>query len=140
VNRGPDHGDGGSGRRARGSAALPMLALVTVAVMLATLLVDTGHYLAARAQAATAADAAALAAAPLTFGPLGTATSPREEAAHYAAANGARLVTCACAADPTWAARQVTVQVEKTVDLLLLGTRTVHASATAEFAPVELRE
>jgi hypothetical protein len=28
----------------------------------------------------------------------------------------------------------------RTVDLLLLGSRTVHASATAEFAPVELRE
>jgi uncharacterized membrane protein len=115
-----------------------MLALVAVAVMLATLLVDTGHYLAARAQAATAADAAALAAAPLTFGPHGTATSPREEAAHYAAVNGARLVTCDCPVDPTWAPRQVTVQVEKPVDLLLLGSRTVHASATAEFAPVEL--
>ncbi len=137
VEQQGSHGKEG-GWRERGAAALPMLALVAVAVILAALLVDAGHYLAARAQAATAADAAALAAAPLTFTPSSSAATPRDEAARFAAANGARLVSCDCAVDHTWAARRVTVRVEKPVDLMLLGSRVVQASATAEFAPVDL--
>ncbi len=122
----------------RGSAALPMLAVILVTVLLAAMVVDVGHYLAARAQAATAADAAALAAAPLTFAAFGSVASPREEAARYATENGANLVTCQCRADHTWAARTVEVVVERPVDLLLVGDRTVRARAAAEFTPVDL--
>ncbi len=125
-------------RRERGAAALPMLALIGVVVVLAALVVDAGYYLAARAQASTAADAAALAAAPLTFAPFGSTGSPREEAARYASANGAELVTCDCRTDRTWATRRVTVVVERPVDLLLLGDRTVQAKGSAEFTPVDL--
>jgi hypothetical protein len=97
-----------------------------------------GQFLATRSQAQAAADAAALAAAPLTFRPFGSAGGPGEEAARLAAANGARLVRCDCPIDRSFAVRVVEVEVTREVPVLVLGNRRVRAVAAAEFTPVEL--
>ena len=115
-------------------------ATVAVVVMLAVILGDVGLYLRARAVASTAADAAALAAAPVTFAPFGAVGSPADEAARFAAANGSSLVSCECAVDRTWAPRIVRVVVAAPVDLTLFGHRDVAASSRAEFRPTGLAD
>jgi nucleotide-binding universal stress UspA family protein len=107
-------------------------------VLLAILVADVGGFLAARQQAAAAADAAALAAAPVTFRPFGATGSPTREAARFAAANGASLVWCRCAVDRTWEAREVEVLVQRSVDLVLLGSRRITVRSRAEFVPTKL--
>ncbi|MGH9168114.1 MAG: Rv3654c family TadE-like protein [Acidimicrobiia bacterium] len=121
-----------------GSASVVMLALAMVMVLLGAALGAVGQYLAARLQAATAADAAALAAAPVSFAPFGAEGGPAEEAALFAAANHARLLSCRCPLDRTWAARTVEVEVEAPVDLLLFGPAKVRARSRAEFVPTRL--
>jgi len=91
-----------------------------------------------RVEAVAAADAAALAAAPVTFLPFGAAGTPAEEAARFATANGARLVSCACALDPSWKPRAVTVQVAREASLWPAGSVTVTATGRAEFLPALL--
>jgi len=120
---------------AQGSASLLGVALTMVAVVLGVLIADIGVLLRARSEAATAADAAALAAAPLTF--HGSGASPGEQAARYAAINGATLLSCACRVDPTWATRTVTVVVAISVDPLLTGPVEVAVSSRAEFVPTD---
>lgn len=119
----------------RGAASLPLVGVIAVIVVLTLGVVDVGTYLAARARAVAAADAAALAAAPVTFRPFGAAGSPAAEAARFASANGARLVTCRCPVDRTLGRREVEVSVVVSVELLLLGAHRVRASGRAEFAP-----
>ena len=114
---------------------MPMLAVVGLLVVLSFGVVDVGRYLAASSRAATAADAAALAAAPVTFRPFGARGSPVAEAARLASANGTRLVWCACSVDPGFATREVEVVVTARVDLVLFGSRRVRASSRAEFNP-----
>ena len=117
------------------------LVLLGGAVVVALVLVAVGsvaQVLATYLQAAAAADAAALAAAPVTFRPFGAGGTASEEAARFAAANGARLVACRCAPDASWEPRTVAVTVAKTVDLAAFGTRTVRASSRAEFVPAQL--
>ncbi len=111
-----------------------LIALVAVLVMVAGGLAGVGRLVAAHVQATTAADSAALAAAPLTF--LGG--DPDTEAAAYAARNGFRLVRCGCGYDPSFESRVVTVEVVAQVDLGLLGRHQVRARATAEFDPMDL--
>ena len=94
--------------------------------------------LAARAALTTAADAAALAAAPVTFSGFGSAGTPYEEAMRFAAANGASVVACNCAVDRSWSGRVVVVTVTVPVELRLLGTYQLRATAAAEFQPVDL--
>ena len=108
------------------------MALVLVAVG------AVAQLLAAYLEAAAAADAAALAAAPVTFRPFGATGTAAEEAARFANANGARLVSCRCGADASWEPRTVEVIVAKRVDLVAFGTRTVRASSRAEFVPARL--
>ena len=115
-----------------------MVAAGAVVLVLAIALAAVGQYLAARLQAAAAADAAALAAAPVTFAPYGAAGSPREEAARFAAENGARLVACTCPYDPGPDPRRVDVEVEREVRVLGIGTVTVRARSSAEFTPPPL--
>ena len=112
--------------------------LVAFTAIVSLLVVDVAHLVTARANLVTAADAAALAAAPLTFSPFGTEGSPSRVAADTAAANGADLVVCECGKDPTWATRRVIVTVTRSVDLLLLGGRRLSATSSAEFQPVAL--
>lgn len=110
------------------------MAMAAGLALVAAGLVDVGRLVAAHTQATAAADAAALAAAPLTF----AGGDPRSEAAAFATRNGARLEACRCRLDRSLAARVVRVEVTKTIDLALFGSRTVRARAAAEFAPLDL--
>jgi hypothetical protein len=111
-----------------------LLVAAAVTALLGLGVAATGQFLAARLQASAAADAAALAAAPATFRP-GAAGSPVDEASRFAAANGARLVSCRCPIDERWRRRRVVVVVERSVRLPLLGERRVRARSSAEFVP-----
>jgi secretion/DNA translocation related TadE-like protein len=122
----------------RGSASVLTLGVIAVVLVLTVGLVVVGAVLRTRVEAATAADAAALAAAPLTFYPFGSGAGPRAEAARFAALNGARLVDCDCAVDPSWEPRTVQVVVESRVHLPALPDIRVRASSRAEFVPALL--
>jgi uncharacterized membrane protein len=127
--------------RDEGGAAAPlMLAVAGLVMLLGIGVADAGLLIAGRYQAAVAADAAALAAAPVTFRPFGASGTPRQEAARFAARNGASLIGCRCASDPSWQTRTVEVVVTRKVRLIGGGAFTVRASSRAEFAPIELLE
>lgn len=118
----------------RGSATvliLAVLAALLVAAMTVGVLAQ-GQVAAVRAQ--TAADAAALAAAPATF----RGDDPARLAREYANANGAELVDCACLADPSWQTRRATVTVRVPLSVWVLQSVHITRSATAEFRPVAL--
>jgi secretion/DNA translocation related TadE-like protein len=119
----------------RGSATL-VVALLVAMVMVA--LVGLGSLTVlygVRAEANNAADAAALAAAVATYPPAG-AGDPRSEAARYAGANGAVVVSCDCPIDFGLETRSATVIVEKKVTVPFFGALGVRAGATGEFDPV----
>jgi len=122
----------------RGSAAILLAAVAGLVLLLALGVADAGIAFSARLQAAAAADAAALAAAPVTFRSFGAAGSPVAEARRLAGANGAVLAQCRCPVDRSWRSRIVEVVVERRVELLGLGAITVRASSRAEFAPMAL--
>jgi secretion/DNA translocation related TadE-like protein len=124
----------------RGSASLALLGVVALVLVLAVGLGAVGAYLRARAEASTAADAAALAAAPVTFLPFGTKGTPSDEAARFAGLNGARLVTCVCPLDPSWEPRTVQVRAQRTVEIWPLGVFRVTGVGRAEFVPALLLE
>lgn len=124
----------------RGSASLALIGVVGVVLVLAIGLAAVGSVLRARVEAGTAADAAALAAAPVTFLPFGAAGTPTEEAARFARLNGARVIRCACALDPSWEPRTVEVRTERAVAIWPLGRITVQAVGRAEFVPARLLE
>jgi hypothetical protein len=115
-----------------------MTAVVAVVMLLALMVGDVGLYLAGRARATAAADAAALAAAPVTFHGFGSSGSPASEAARFASLNGMTVVACECPVDASWAARSVSVTVAGPVDLIVFGSPTVSARAVAEFTPTLL--
>ncbi len=110
-------------RSERGGASLIVAALIAVTLLLAVLVSDVAALVQARAQLTTAADAAALAAAPVTFATFGAAGTPAAEAAAFAEANGVILIECRCPVDRSWASREVAVVVAVSVDLILLGHR-----------------
>ncbi len=121
-------------RSEQGSATVLVLAVLG-ALLLAGAgigVLAQGQVAAIRAQ--TAADAAALAAAPETF--LGG--DPASLAREYAQANGATLILCECSVDETWQTRRVKVTVRVPLTIWTLGGVGVSRSATAEFAPVAL--
>ena len=122
----------------RGSVSVVMLGLIGLLVVLGLMLGTAGHYLSVQGRVQAAADAAALAAAPVTFHPFGSAGNPVAEAARFAAANGGRLLRCVCSIDRSWNARIVEVEVSQEVNLIGLGRREIRARAAAEFVPVKL--
>lgn len=111
----------------RGSVSIVVAAIVAMALVLIAGAADLGRVLGAKAQARTAADAAALAAVQELA--LPTNLDPAAVAADYASRNGAVLVSCSCAAGTT----DATVEVAVTVDAFILfpGQRTVTAAARA---------
>lgn len=121
-----------------GAAGVLLAAVAGVVLLLAAVLASTGAYLRARVEAVAAADAAALAAAPVTFAPFGAPGTASDEAARFAQANGASLVLCACAPDPSWEPRTVTVRVAVESHLWPVGSVTVEAVSRAEFVPALL--
>jgi Flp pilus assembly protein TadG len=94
--------------------------------VLALATVDLLRALEAKAQAQTAADAAALAAAQEIV--LSSSESPAGAAADYARLNGATLLECSCAAG----GKEAIVRVEVPVRLVFVGPdRTVTGRARA---------
>lgn len=122
----------------RGGAAVLLLGVVAVVLLLAAVLGAVGAYLRARVEAVAAADAAALAAAPVTFLPFGAEGTPAEEAARFASANGTRLLSCVCPVDSSWEPRTVTVRVSREARLWPVGSLIVTAVGRAEFLPALL--
>lgn len=124
----------------RGVASLLVLGICVLVVVGGLLIADLGVFVAGRARAQVAADAASLAAAPLTFrqAQFQSGGGPVEEAARFAAANGAQLVACSCQVDTSWQERTVHVRVTVPLHLLLLSTDSVSAVSSAEFAPTRL--
>ncbi len=121
-----------------GSATVLIVGVAALASVLGLFVADVALYVRARTAAAVAADAAALAAAPVTFAAFGASGTPAAEARRFAARNGGVLVSCDCAVDRTWATREVRVLVAVPADLLLFGPQMVHASSRAEFDPTAL--
>lgn len=126
-------------RRDEGTAGLLVLAVAVVTLLMGLLVVDVATFLHARSRAQVAADAAALAAAPVTFRPFGADGSPSDEAALFAEANGARLVMCRCPVDVSWDARTVVVEAAVQIDPVVLPVTEVRATSRAEFVPTSLR-
>jgi hypothetical protein len=122
--------------RERGSAAILVGVATLVVVFLGVAVVGVVQLVATRARAIAAADAAALAAAPVTFAPFGASGSPAQEAGRFAALNGAALLLCDCPVDHSFEVRSVTVRVGVRVRALIFGWATVTASSRAEFDPV----
>ncbi|HDH03186.1 MAG TPA: hypothetical protein ENH15_02945 [Actinobacteria bacterium] len=122
----------------RGSVSVLGLVVGVGALVVALLIAATGQVVAARTRADLAADAAALAAAPATFRSFGGSGSPWAEADRAASVNGARLTSCDCRADSSYAERVVVVEVAIEVDILGVGTRQVRGTAAAEFTPLDL--
>lgn len=121
-----------------GAAAVLVAALCCVAVTMALVVGSIGQVLTAAGRARAAADAAALAAAPMTFDPEAGPTAPTAEAHRFARANGADLVACSCPRDPSFRTRTVSVIVEVGVRTALFGTHRVRASSRARFTPTTL--
>jgi hypothetical protein len=113
-------------------------ALGAVVVLLIVAVGAVGVGVGAYTKAAGAADAAALAAAPVTFLPFGARGSPSNEAARLASANGARLVACRCPIDRSWNTRTVVVTVARSVSVFGIGSVTVTATSRATFEPAAL--
>lgn len=122
-----------------GAVAVLVMVMVALLMLLGAGLGSVGVIESARLRAQSAADAAALAAAPLTFRRFGASSGPEREAARMAERNGARLLECSgCAVDSSWQPRTVEVVVEVLAEVPLIGRRTVTAAAAAEFVPTML--
>ena len=117
-----------------GGATILVIALCAFVATVGVGTASIGALFDAREQAATAAEAAALAAAVATYPPTG-AGSPQKLAAEYAALNGARMVSCWCDVDSTLQARVVAITVSLTADVPLFGEVLVGKTARAEFDP-----
>lgn len=115
-----------------------MVGFIGLLVVLGMMLGAIGQFLSAQSRIQAAADAAALAAAPVTFRRFGSAGDPTAEAARLAAANGGRLLRCDCSIDRSWDPRIVEVEVGEEIRLIGLGPMEVRAKAAAEFLPVQL--
>ncbi|MGH8958768.1 MAG: Rv3654c family TadE-like protein [Acidimicrobiia bacterium] len=120
--------------RERGSATILALALVLVVIVTGLALLAAVQLVTARARAITAADAAALAAAPATFPALGEA-APTQVAADFAESNGARLLRCRCAMVESFDPRQVEVEVVVATRIAIVGEVEVRAVSRAEYVP-----
>ncbi len=112
--------------------------MIAVVLMTALALGTVGAGVAAYVHAANAADAAALAAAPVTFRPFGARGSPTQEAARFASLNGVSLIQCSCPVDESWDRRTVEVVVAHSLRVPLIGSVTVRATSRATFEPSAL--
>lgn len=119
----------------RGSMTLVMVAVGGIVATLAVATAGLGALYAARAQANTSADAAALAAAVATYPPAARGSGPLAAARQAARHNGARLVTCSCPVDGSVRPRTVTVVASVSVTVPFFGDLDVRGAARAEFDP-----
>lgn len=121
-----------------GSVSLAAVGVVAILLVLSWWLAALGLVLSAHLDMTTAADASALAAAPVTFLPFGATGSPAEEAARFARLNGATLLWCECPIDRSFEPRTVEVRVARVIDVPVVGATTVEATGRAEFVPALL--
>lgn len=119
----------------RGSSAVAMAGVVGVVAVLAVAVASIGILYGAKAQAQTAADAGALAAAVATYPPIARG-SPAVVARSVVTENGSRLVSCRCGVDTSLSERTVEVVTAVGVSVPIFGTVEVGASSRAEFDPM----
>ena len=125
-------------RSERGSATIAAVGVLVLGFTLVAGMAGIGQIVLARAKVVTAAEAGALAAAPVTFRPFGATGSPTAEADRMVRANGAVLVRCSCPYDPGYDPRTAIVTARLRVAVLGFREITLEATAAAEFAPVAL--
>lgn len=118
----------------RGSAAVLMVAMAGVVAVVGMGSASVGLLLSVREVAATAAEAASLAAAVATYPPASSG-APVVVASEMAEQNGAQLESCRCAMDSSLRVRRVTVVTAAITEVPLFGTVVIKGSATAEFDP-----
>jgi methylaspartate ammonia-lyase len=106
-----------------------------VVVVCGLALLAAAQLVTARARAVTAADAAALAAAPHTFPVFAPEGAASEIAADLALANGARLLRCHCPLVATYDPRTVEVEVMVATRIAFFGDVAVRAQSRAEYVP-----
>jgi peptidoglycan/LPS O-acetylase OafA/YrhL len=117
-----------------GSMAVLMSGMVAAIAVLGVAVASVGVLYGARAQATTAADAAALAAAVATY-PTTSRGEPAAAARSGAEANGAVVLACGCPVDSSLHPRVVEVVVGIRVSVLIFGEVTVRSASRAEFDP-----
>ena len=122
----------------RGSVTLFAIGAVVLGLALMVGVTAVSQVLIARNRVIAAAEAGALAAAPVTFRPFGAGGSAVDEAARMVGSNGATMVRCDCSPDPGYARRTVTVTAMVMVSVLGLRETRMEATAVAEFRPVAL--
>jgi hypothetical protein len=117
-----------------GAGTVLMLGICGIVATIGVGTAALGALFDAREQAATAAEAAALAAAVATYPPAAEGP-PQRLAAEFARSNGARLVSCWCELDGSLRPRVVAVTVALSADVPLFGAVAVGKTARAEFEP-----
>ena len=122
----------------RGAVGVALLAVASLGLLLAVVVATLAGVQLARIRATTAADAAALAAAPVTFLPFGASGTPADEARRFARLNGGTLIMCRCEVDRSFQPRTAEVTVRTQVDLPVIGEVFVEATGRAEFTPAAL--
>ena len=122
----------------RGSVTVFAIGAVVLALVLMAGVTAVGQVLIARNRVTAAAEAGALAAAPVTFRPFGATGSAIDEAARLVRSNGATLIRCDCRPDRGYGPRTVAVTAVVDVDVLGLRQMNIEATAVAEFRPVAL--
>lgn len=119
-------------KREEGSASIFGVAAIVVICLAGMVVIDVMTLIDARTRAINAADAAALAAAPVTFEP----GDPKASASRLAERNGAKLAGCSCEKDSSLVTRRVKVQVSVSVEPFFLPYQSVSATSTAEYDPL----
>lgn len=122
----------------RGSVTVLAVGVLVLALVLAAGVTAVGQVAIARNRVTAAAEAGALAAAPVTFRPFGATGSATDEATRLVRSNGAELVRCDCRPDSGYDPRTVVVTATLDVDVLGLRGVSIEATAVAEFRPVAL--
>ena len=115
-----------------------VVAALMVGFLLIVALVGIGQFVIARERVVAAAEAGALAAAPVTFRSFGAAGTAAAEADRLVRANGAVLVRCDCSHSPQYEPRTATVTTRFTVAILGFQRVDLEYTAAAEFRPVDL--
>lgn len=122
----------------RGSVTVLAVGALVLALVLVAGATAIGQVLIARNRVIAAAEAGALAAAPVTFRPFGATGSASEEASRLVHSNGATLVRCDCRPDNRYTPRTVVVTAMVNIDVPGPRKWTIEATAAAEFRPVAL--
>ena len=125
-------------RSERGSMSVVVAAVLVLGSLLVVATAGVGQVVLARERVAVAAEAGALAAAPVTFRPFGASGSATDEADRLVRANGAVLVRCDCKHDSRYTPRTVMVTARLTVAVLGIREIDIEHTAAAEFRPVDL--